>query len=174
MPRESKAKLGDKKRWTTPDQTAFLKAKVADYLVAQSEGKTTRFFSLVDKEWFDRWSERNILYPPSSPDEEPPALSPIAVLDLQRAIASRKTVSQFVIIILEVSHQLKAPNSNYERGLAGTHAIIPVVAVSPYLIARHVQRRSVLVDFKRSRSIRRYTTISRSSLSLKRDMPGRR
>jgi hypothetical protein len=130
MARKLKAKLGDKKRWTTEEQTTFLESKVADYLLAQSEGKTTRFFSLIDKEWFDRWSERNILYTPSSPDEEPPALSPIAVLDLQRAISNRKTVSRFVIIILEVSHQLKAPNSNYEHGLAGTHAIILVVGVT--------------------------------------------
>jgi hypothetical protein len=81
-----------KKRWTSPEQTTFLESNIADFLRAQSEGKLKRFWSVLEKEWFDRWSERDRLYPGSS-SEGAPALSPIAVLDLQKALVARKNVS---------------------------------------------------------------------------------
>jgi hypothetical protein len=85
-----------KKRWTTPEQTAFLESNIVEFLRAQTEGKLKRFWSILEKDWFDRWSERDRLYPTSSSEEEPPALSPIAVLDLQKAIVARKGVSLII------------------------------------------------------------------------------
>jgi hypothetical protein len=90
------ARTSAKKRWATDEQTSFLESRIPDFLSAQADGKLKRFWATLEGEWFQRWSERDRFEPAplSNDSEDPPPLSPMALLDYQRALGNRKSVSR--------------------------------------------------------------------------------
>jgi hypothetical protein len=52
------------KNWTTPEQLTWFEAQIPDFLKAQAERQTVRFYTTVTHEFFSRWSERALRFPP--------------------------------------------------------------------------------------------------------------
>jgi hypothetical protein len=79
------------KKWTTPEQLSFLEAQIPDYLAAQSEGRLTNFYSALTHQFFTRWSERALRFPPTI-EGETRTLSRTEELELSPFIIRRKEV----------------------------------------------------------------------------------
>jgi hypothetical protein len=77
--------------WATPEQSAFLNARMDQFFVAQSERKLISFYASTCHDYFERWSERDQLF--STPESSNAQLSPAESEALSVAIVKRKKVS---------------------------------------------------------------------------------
>jgi hypothetical protein len=50
-------------RWSTAEQTAFLTARLPQFLQSQTERKLLHFYASTSHDFFERWPEREILFP---------------------------------------------------------------------------------------------------------------
>ena len=76
--------------WTTEEQTNFLNAELPRFLAAQREHRAPRFMKNLAEIWFQKWSEREILFPGRS--DEPLTTEENGMLGT--AIEKRKKVRQ--------------------------------------------------------------------------------
>ena len=77
------------KKWTTLDQQAFLESHIPAFLKCQSERQLIDFYSAVSRQFFTQWSECQLRFPLTAPDE---ALSKEGQSELTGFITRRKDV----------------------------------------------------------------------------------
>ena len=78
--------------WATVEQNAFLTARLDQFIAAQTQRNLISFYSLTCHDFFERWSERERLYPAPASGEAP-TLTPTDLKSLATAIVKRKSVS---------------------------------------------------------------------------------
>jgi hypothetical protein len=77
--------------WTSPDQLSFLESQLPAFLSAQSSHRLSDFYHAVTHEFFTKWSERVLRFPPRI-GEMTRTLSPREQLELSSFIIRRKEV----------------------------------------------------------------------------------
>jgi hypothetical protein len=77
------------KKWMTPEQLAFLDSHIPEFLKCQAEGRLTSFYNVVSHQFFTRWSERGLRFPPKD-GETSRTLTPPEQLELSVFIVHRK------------------------------------------------------------------------------------
>ena len=82
------------RNWTSPDQSAFLNARMDVFLKAQTQHTLHEFFPSVCNDFFERWPERDHLYPNAS-DGVPRVLTSDELALLSAHIVKRKKVSHW-------------------------------------------------------------------------------
>ncbi|KAH7906733.1 hypothetical protein BJ138DRAFT_1104900 [Hygrophoropsis aurantiaca] len=70
--------------WTTPEQEAFLLLHKNDFLKAQLQARTPSFFQILDHEWFQKFPEKDVLFPGV------PELTEEQKIRLGKAVETRK------------------------------------------------------------------------------------